>query len=298
MAWIDGLPGGLRLRRMAQTIWSEITFPQSCAPGHFYSPIPAREDVLRDAQRIFSDDCAALPEIDLCEQTQLALLARLSKHARGWKREEGDRFRVENDYLPMADAIVLIAMFLQETPRQYVEIGSGFSSALVMDIRDRFLGGKLDCMFIEPDTERLESLLRPVDKESSKALKARVQDVDDGVFTKLGDGDILFVDSSHVSKVGSDLNDILFRVLPLLQAGVLIHFHDISWPFEYRREDVLRGRSWNEAYLLRAFLANNNAYQIQLFGSWLEQCHPVEWSTNFPQAKGTVASSIWIRKQS
>jgi predicted O-methyltransferase YrrM len=297
MAWIDGFPGGLRLRRLARTIWSELTFPQSCAPGHFYSPIPARADVLRYAERIRPRDGAALPEIDLNEQAQLALLSRLSEHARRWKPNSDDRFRVENDYLPTADAIVLIAMLLETKPRQYVEIGSGFSSALVLDIRGRFLNGKLACSFIEPDTARLESLLRPTDAQTSRVVKAYVQDVGDDLFKELGAGDILFVDGSHVSKVGSDLNDILFRVLPLLQTGVLIHFHDILWPFEYRREDVLRGRSWNEAYLLRAFLANNAAYQIHLFSSWLEGCHADEWFSAFPQAKGTAASSLWLVKK-
>src|ERR1700719_1488733 len=116
MAWLDHLPAGLRMRRLLRTLWSELTFPQSCSPGHFYSPIPAREDVLRDAPRIFSRNCEALPEIDLQEQAQLALLERLSKHSGNWAPQEGDRYRAENDYLSVADAIVLSAILLEERP--------------------------------------------------------------------------------------------------------------------------------------------------------------------------------------
>jgi predicted O-methyltransferase YrrM len=290
------LPAGLRLHRLFRAIWTELTFPQSCAPGHFYSPIPAREDVERHSARVLSNVCVPLPEIELFEQAQFSLLERLSKHAMTWASAANDRFRIENDYLPQADAIVLAAMLLEAKPQRYIEIGSGFSSALVLDVRDRFLDGKLHCTFIEPDAERLQSLLRPADTESCDVLKRRVQDVDDEVFGMLDSGDVLFVDGSHVSKVGSDLNDVLFRVLPLVAPGVRIHFHDVYWPFEYRREDLLRGRSWNEMYILRAFLANSAIYRIHLFGSWLEQCHADKWFSAFPQARTTMASSLWLVK--
>jgi predicted O-methyltransferase YrrM len=99
-----------------------------------------------------------------------------------------------------------------------------------------------------------------------------------------------------VAKAGSDLNDVLFRILPLLKEGVLIHFHDIYWPFEYAEEDVMRGRSWNEAYLLRAFLANNERYQIELFPSFLEAQRSSEWTAAFPGMKQGRSSSLWLRK--
>jgi hypothetical protein len=83
----------------------------------------------------------------------------------------------------------------------------------------------------------------------------------------------------------------------LLQPGVMIHFHDIFWPFEYAEKDIFHGRSWNEAYLLRAFLANNGKYQVELFGSWLESCHSKAWQSAFPQISSCPASSLWLRKQ-
>ncbi|HEV2211474.1 MAG TPA: class I SAM-dependent methyltransferase [Verrucomicrobiae bacterium] len=290
-------PAGLRLARLCKTIWAELTFPQSCAPGHYYSPIPARAELERDAARIFSKQAAALPEIDLNERAQLELLGRLAAQVArlGWPPAPagGARYRPENDYFPAADGVLLAGMLLAHRPARYVEIGSGFSSALALDVAEAGLEGQLACTFIDPSPGRLRSLLRAGDLDRAQVLRQRVQDVPDALFRSLAPRDILFVDSSHVAKAGSDLCDILFRVLPLLPPGVLIHFHDVTWPFEYRRQDVLRGRSWNEAYLLRAFLANNCAYTIRLFASWLEQCHPAGWRAAFPYS---AASSLWLEK--
>lgn len=295
--WINKLPAGLRMRRLASTVWSEITFPQASEPGHFYSPLPNRSEVVEDSERIFDRSCGTVPEISLREHAQLGLLQQLQCHASQLKPDATWRFSIPNVYLPAADAVVLLSLLLEHRPARYVEIGSGYSSALVLDTRERFLRGQLDCTFIEPDATRLRSLLRPGEVHLSTIIETRVQDVETHVFSSLGPGDMLFIDGSHVSKVGSDLNDVLFRILPALPTGVLIHFHDILWPFEYSREEVLRGRSWNEAYLLRAFLANNHAYTIHLFGSWLEQCQSSAWKSAFPIAQGSVASSLWLVKQ-
>jgi hypothetical protein len=60
----------------------------------------------------------------------------------------------------------------------------------------------------------------------------------------------------------------------------------------------MRGRSWNEAYLLRAYLANNAEYQIVFFPSWLQHSFSAEWLETFPGAGGFKASSLWLRKMS
>src|SRR5690606_33895195 len=85
--------------------------------------------------------------------------------------------------------------------------------------------------------------------------------------------DILFVDSSHVLKTGSDVNHLLFQILPILKKGVLVHFHDIFYPFEYPKEWILSGRSWNEIYALRAFLTYNSNFKILLFSHFIHKKH-------------------------
>ena len=152
------------------------------------------------------------------------------------------------------DGLVLFGMLVTIKPKRYVEIGSGWSSALVLDTRQRLLDRDLECTFVEPYPERLHGLLRPEDHDSVTIIERPLQDVDPALFDVLDPGDVLFIDSSHVSKVGSDVNLLLFDVLPRVPAGVWVHVHDIGYPFEYPREWIYEGRAWNEAYLLHVLL--------------------------------------------
>ena len=107
---------------------------------------------------------------------------------------------------------------------------------------------------------------------------------------------MLFVDSSHVSKMGSEVNHIVFDVLPALNQGVLVHFHDVFWPFEYPKDWLLvLGRAWNETYLLRAFLQYNDAFEIVLFTSYLAKRHTSAVEYLAPRLLEDGASSLWLR---
>lgn len=117
-------------------------------------------------------------------------------------------------------------------------------------------------------------------------------------FQELRANDVLFLDSSHVAKTGSDVMDYLFRIFPALQPGVLIHVHDIFFPFEYPRSWVIdEGRSWNEAYLLRAFLSNNHCYQILFFSDWFYKCRPSLVNSEMPLCIPHRGGSLWLRKE-
>ena len=87
-----------------------------------------------------------------------------------------------------------------------------------------------------------------------RLVNVKLQDVDLKEFDKLKSGDVLFIDSTHVSKIGSDVNYLFFEILPRLHRGVYIHIHDIFYPFEYPKDWIDEGRAWNENYILRAFL--------------------------------------------
>jgi hypothetical protein len=95
----------------------------------------------------------------------------------------------------------------------------------------------------------------------------RVEKVNLNTFASLQSGDVLFIDSSHVSKAGSDVNFLFFEVLPRVPSAVRIHIHDIFLPGEYPKRWVIEeNRSWNEQYVLRALLMYSNAFRV-LFGS-------------------------------
>ena len=106
---------------------------------------------------------------------------------------------------------------------------------------------------IEPFPEQLRSVMRDGDADRITVRQHKVQEVPADELADLHAGDVLFVDSTHVAKIGSDVNHLVFDVFPRLPPGVLVHVHDIAYPFEYPQEWVEEGRAWNEAYLLRAF---------------------------------------------
>jgi len=163
----------------------------------------------------------------------------------------------------------------------------------MLDAAEHMLDARPAMTFIEPYPDRLDALLRSEDRTDCEILVSRVQDVPITRFTALGDGDILVVDSSHVAKTGSDVNHLFFEVLPRLQAGVLVHFHDIGFPFEYPLTWVEEGRSWNEAYLLRAFLSFNPAFRIELWNGALRTLRPDVFA-GIPKLRG--GSQIWLRR--
>lgn len=274
---------------------------QFVPPGHYYSPLPSLDEVTRDAPRLFDQWPRALPGIDLREEAQLRLLGDLKSYYAELpfpaERTAGLRYYFENAMYSYSDAILLYAMLRHLGPRRYVEIGSGFSSALVLDTNDLFLGGQLDCTFIEPFPKRLYSLLREADHGRVQVIERRLQDVPLDEFRGLEENDVLFIDSSHVTKVGSDVNRIFADILPVLKPGVHVHFHDVFYPFEYPRAWVLEGRAWSEAYVLRAFLAFNGAFEIVLFNTFLERFHRDLFARDFPLCLKNEGGSIWLRRR-
>jgi hypothetical protein len=82
------------------------------------------------------------------------------------------------------------------------------------------------------------------------------------IFDSLEEGDLLFIDSSHQIVTGGDVPYLFLEVLPRLKKGVLVHIHDVFLPFDYPEEPVLSGWGWGEQYLVHAFLAFNEVFQI------------------------------------
>ena len=142
----------------------------------------------------------------------------------------------------------------------------------------------------------LRSLLRPGDEERIAVHPIPVQEAPLALFDALEANDILFIDSTHVSRVGSDVNHLLFEVLPRLAPGVLVHFHDVFFPFEYPREWILEGRAWTEAYLVRAFLTGNAGWEVVLMNTFLEHFHRDWFEQNMPLCLRNPGGSLWIRR--
>ena len=266
-------------------------------PGHFYSPIPDPAEARARLNRKIPD---ALPDIAVDPAAMEQLWARLATHMAGCDFPERaappHRYYFENDFFSYADALVLHAMLRWLRPARVIEIGSGFSSAAMLDTRERHgVPGHLTC--IDPEPDRLHGLLRPHDDTWCKVLPRKIQDADTKLFTTLTAGDILFIDSAHVMKTGNDLHHILFEILPAIAPGVVIHFHDIFWPFEYPPDWVLgEQRAWNEIYALRAFLAGNAAYEILFFNDYFARFHHAAMVQAHPLVGRNTGGSLWLRK--
>ncbi|WP_057846863.1 class I SAM-dependent methyltransferase [Bradyrhizobium retamae] len=189
---------------------------------------------------------------------------------------ETARYSNSSSYFNFGDAYIYSAFICELKPKLIIEVGCGFSSACALDTTER-LGIDTKFVFIEPNPDRLYKLLSPIDRTRSRILEMPVQDVGFDVFAELDAGDILFLDTTHICKTGSDVNHELFHILPRLKAGVLIHFHDIFDSWEYPLEWIgEQNRSWNEIYALRAFLMFNTEFEIVYFNDFMWRHHRQE----------------------
>jgi hypothetical protein len=279
----------------------EIPALRFAPPGHFYSPLPDLEEVARRGADLFRSSVSSIPGVELNEASQLALLQRF----RGFYAEQpftagpspARRYHFENPMYSYSDALFLYFMLRHLQPRRVIEVGSGYSSCVTLDTSELFLQGSVKCTFIEPYPERLFGLLRPGDRERVEVLTTPLQLLGPERFSELGANDILFIDSTHVSKIGSDVNRLIFEILPSLSPGVHVHIHDIFFPFEYPRSWIEEGRAWNEAYLVRAFLQYNASFEVVLFNSFLADRHPRFLGELFPLCMRNTGASLWIRRR-
>ncbi len=264
----------------------------------FYSPLVDPEDPrvrricgLFAASELEYGEDLALDE-NLILQTLLRLSAHYGKVPFPETRRSGFRYYNRNEMYSYGDAIVLFCMLLDLRPKRLIEVGSGYSSCAAMDTNDRFLDGAVECTFIEPFPNTLLSLLGPNDRYREHIVATPVQDVPQELFSRLEANDILFVDSSHVAKMGSDVNDCFFRILPALRSGVVIHVHDIFYPFEYPPESIVdEKRSWNEACLLRAFPQYNRGTRSATSTTSRDAASPACWGSGCPSASATAAAA-------
>jgi Methyltransferase domain len=269
-------------------------------PVHYYSPVPDTRELLRNKPHWNKE--SDLSDLNFNQQEQLHLNEAFSK------------FRNECDLLPSfadlqsqgfgpgygeMEALILHCFVRHFQPATIIEVGSGVSTffsgnALSMNLKDG-KDSRLTC--IEPyPYAKLRSI-----SYVHEIVEKKVQDVDISFFQQLGNNDILFLDSSHSVKIGSDVNYLILEVLPSLKKGVLIHIHDIPFPYLYPYPEFWifdRLTFWQEAVLLKAFLSNNNAFEIIYCSSYLHFKNPALLKSTFPKYDNSkhFPSSIWLRK--
>ena len=289
---------------------TDACLEQGCLPMlvHFYSPVPDIKDL---EQRGVWDKRSALPGIDFRTEHQLALLSKLGQAFGAecvWPEKATDnpvQFFTHNGSFSFGCAAALHCMIRHFQPQRVVEIGSGNSSlviaaALEMNVHkesspkpiytivDPYPGAKI--------TGGLPML--------SHLISKRVELIDISFFQELRENDLLFIDSGHTIRTGSDVNFLILEVLPCLAPGVVVHFHDIPLPYEYQKVYFTNPTFrvfWTEAYLLQSFLAFNDRFEILLAMAFLMEEHQREFCQAFPhfdpQRNWANSGSFWIRKK-
>ncbi|CAG9932798.1 class I SAM-dependent methyltransferase [Candidatus Nitrotoga arctica] len=270
-------------------------------PGHFYSPIPSLEEIKKDESIIFGMMPRVIQGLELHETEQLHLLEGFLQYYKELpfrsQKTQGMRYYFDNPAYSYSDAIFLYCMIRHLNPKKIIEIGSGFSSGVTLDTNELLFNNSIETTFIEPFPELLMSIMKEKDKNKARVISKRLQDVPLSEFEALGANDILFIDSTHVSKINSDVNSIFFDILPSLAPGVHIHFHDIFFPFEYPKEWVYEGRAWNEMYMLRTFLQYNTAFRVVFMNTFMEYFYEPFFREKMPLCLKNTGASIWIRKE-
>ena len=252
-------------------------------PIHYYEPIPDFRSITA-AQITRRRD---FPTIDFRWNDQLALLNELASYRDELSALE---FNFDNGYFNGFDAAVYYSLIRHLKPQSIIEIGGGYSTQLANKALAANGSGSLTC--IEPYPERLNGT-----GPSVALIQKQVEEIDVDFFSRLGANDILFIDSSHTVKFGSDVCYEFLEILPRLAPGVWVHVHDIFFPHDYPAEWLIERRlALNEQYLLEAFLSFNKQFQVTLANYWLSLDHSDKATRLWPSA-ALKPSSLWMQRR-
>ncbi len=287
--------GVARLNLCRRIFWAVGVMPVT---DHYYDPF-FRKGELEHSLR----EDRYLPGIDLNPLGQLELLNRFKYNEElvriSRKQGPAQEYYYDNEAFLSGDAEFLYNMVRYFKPRKLIEVGSGFSSLMALKAmeanreEDRSYRGEMTC--IEPFEH---SWLEDLDVSVRREL---VQTVDIDFFRSLKENDILFIDSSHITKPQNDVLFLYLQVLPSLNPGVLVHIHDIFTPGDYLEQWVLKDvRFWNEQYLLEAFLSLNGQFEVIGAVNYLMHQYPDELLSVCPVLREQMShrepGSFWIRR--
>ena len=304
-AWSGKLERGMNARVFLNQLTASKAFQANAQvgsktpAGHFYSPVVDPETV---REYVAMNRAAGLEGLQGIEFPLTAMAAFWQANAEFIAAtpftEEPDginRYSYTGGPYPHGDGIILRTMIHHYRPKRIVEIGSGYSTACILDTIDHLGLTDLELTCIEPNPERLFSILREADRGRITFHQNNVQDIPLGVFRTLQRNDILFIDSSHVLKTGSDVHYELFYILPNLAPGVIVHFHDCRYPLEYSdRQIFVKNYSWNEVYAVRALLMYSTRFKVIFHASLFDEVHPSLTAIS-PAFRCNPGGAIWVR---
>jgi len=205
-------------------------------------------------------------------------------------------FNIDNSFFERGDTEIYYQLIRQLQPKNILEIGSGYSTLIALEAikKNKEIHGantKITC--IEPyENDWLNDL-------NVNVLRKKIEDVDEKHYLNLKNGDILFIDSSHIIRPQGDVLKIFLEIVPRLNKGVLIQIHDIFTPKDYPEKWVIKeNKFWNEQYLVESIIMNNNNYEIYLMLNYLKNKSYKELKDVCPYLKkSTEPGSIYLLKK-
>jgi predicted O-methyltransferase YrrM len=222
--------------------------------------------------------------------SQLERLENWRKFAGEWNFErptENYSFHINNGFFETVDAEIAYSIVRERKPRRVIEVGGGNSTRLLATAirKNAEEGSPGELLTVEPEPDELLEAGFP---GLSQVIRSPVQDLPAQFFEQLEENDVLFLDSTHVVMLGSDVVYEILEILPRLKPGVLVHFHDIFMPAEYPQKFVMNNLCfWGEQYMLQAFLCGNQNFRVLWSGSMMQLAYPKQLRSAFPHWQGS-----------
>lgn len=258
---------------LRKIVWSDRStreaiqkYDANIIPTDFYSNTPSIAEIESSYEYTSTEApyrSEALFDHALLTQT----LAELSQYslefnpAVAGNEETSETFFWANSQFSYSDAMSYYCFIRRLKPKRIVEIGSGFSTLVAVEALQQNESGSIVCVepFPRPFLQRNPNL---------SLIQKKAQQIDpDFLNHSLQDGDILFIDSTHTVKTGSDCLHIYLRLLPYIKRNIYVHVHDIYLPFGLPMEWLLEKQVfWTEQYLLLALLTDNPKAKV-IYGS-------------------------------
>jgi hypothetical protein len=280
----------------------------------YYSPLPSILQLDKNRQRWYKPSGFVGVHYDVAKMEELA--DRLIREYSGeyFKTLSHDEL-VREGYgygLTPIDALFLYCMLREYRPPRFLEVGSGVSTCIARaaGLRNGESGPMMDIVSVDPYAfPKLHSL------KDIRIIPQQVQDFPLRDFEALQSGDVLFIDSTHVVRIDGDVSYLVLEVLPRIANGVIVHIHDIPFPYNvpYPADGNMFQAAWpvywTEAMLVQAFLAFNTSYKILLSTPLIRhhddaflaqripnyyELRPI-WSGASPSSE--IHCSLWIVKE-
>ncbi|MCL1474926.1 class I SAM-dependent methyltransferase [Argonema antarcticum] len=279
------------LRKMGYTLIAD----------HYYQPIPNEQEVL-----IYQNKERPLKFINwnLAGQIEFAnyLLTKYKSEFNNPEIMSVCGYNEKVSQIRSGDSEFLYCLIRENRPQKIIEIGSGGSTQVIAAaLKQNFSETKEKAKLISIEPYPWESIQNFQDNYHNfmefSLLETPVQNTELSIFETLKSKDILFVDSSHVFKQGSDVEFEFLQIYPILKQGVFVHIHDIFFPFDYPvKWNNKWSRFWNEQYFLELFLQFNNKFEVVTSLSMLAHYQNSVLSENINvYEKNRIPGSFWMK---